>query len=92
MVSRARSRTRASGTPEVAAAEERGARTVYYSPFGGKVIAVLEADDPEAEREWDRSGTQWKKKTLPDVPDVKDVGTLVYVNDKNGERVEVRNA
>lgn len=90
MVSRARSRAHPSGTAAEAADEAGGVRTVYYSPFGGKVIAVLGADDPKAEREWDRSGTSWEKAQFADVPDVTDVSTLFYVTDEDGARVEVR--
>lgn len=43
---------------------------LYYSPFGGKCLAVLDDESAEYERSLDRQGVEWRKAKVKsaDVP------------------------
>jgi len=45
------------------------AKTVYYSPAGGRVLGILTADadaERDYERSLDRTGTDWRKASVTD--------------------------
>ena len=52
---------------------------LYFSPFGGKCLAVLDDESAEYERSLDRQGVEWRKEKVKsaDVP-----------KDKNGYQAD----